>query len=130
MGWRTGLASTLLRLGQALIQEGDALQSKKLAEESLEIYRELNITDRRVYCLNIFAAVAGINRQDERAARLFGAAQAAAEELDVETEYFYHMTYDPIIADIREQIGEAGFNQAWAEGRKMTLEQAVELALN
>jgi non-specific serine/threonine protein kinase len=130
MGWRTGLAFTLLRLGWVLIQEGDAIQSKKVAEESLEIYRELNITDRRVYCLNIFAGAAGINRQDERAARLFGAAQAAAEKLDIETEYFYHITYDPIIADIREQLGEAGSNKAWEEGREMTLEQAVELSLN
>jgi hypothetical protein len=129
-----------VRLGQVLLQEGDALQSKKVAEESLEIYRELNITDRWVYCLNILAGAAGINRQDERAARLFGAAQAAAEKLDVETEffynmtlepeYFYHMTYDAIIADICEQLGEADFNKAWAEGRQMTLEQAVELALN
>jgi len=129
-GFQTGLASTLLRLGQVLIQEGDAIQSKKLAEESLEIYRELDIKDIGVYCLNIFAGAAWINRQDERAARLFGAAEAATEKLDVETEYFYHMTYDPIIAGIREQLGEADFNKAWAEGRKMTLEQAIELALN
>jgi predicted ATPase/DNA-binding SARP family transcriptional activator len=129
-GFRTGLALTLLRLAQVLIQEGNAIQSKKLAEESLEICRELNITDMKVYCLNIFAGAVGIDRQDERAARLFGAAQAATEKLDVETEYFYHMTYDPIIAVIREQLGETDFNKAWAEGRNMTLEQAVELALN
>jgi hypothetical protein len=37
--------------------------------------------------------------------------------------------YDRIISMVCAQLNEATFNAAWAEGRKMTLEQAIEYAL-
>ena len=37
--------------------------------------------------------------------------------------------YDQILAAVRAQLDEATFNAAWEEGRKMTLEQAIEYAL-
>jgi len=37
--------------------------------------------------------------------------------------------FDRTLAMVRAQLDEAAFNAAWAEGRKMTLEQAVEYAL-
>ena len=129
-GFRTALAGTLIRLGQVLLQEGDAIQSKKLAEESLEIFRDLNIPDMQVYCLNLLAGAAGIDRQDARAARLFGAAEAATRILVVETDEFYHVTYDPIIAAARDRLGDTDFDKMWAEGQKLSLEQALELALD
>ena len=39
---------------------------------------------------------------------------------------FGYQAYDPIIATIRERLGEADFNAALAEGRAMTPEQALE----
>jgi hypothetical protein len=39
-----------------------------------------------------------------------------------------HKSYDPIIAAVRERLGEAEFKRLWDEGRMLTLEQAIELA--
>jgi hypothetical protein len=123
-GYEAGFAGSLYRLAQVYLQEGDAIQTKKLAEESLQIFRELKSVSMQVLCLNLLAGAAGIDRQEERAARLFG----AAEQLNAEADDLYHMAYDPIIAAVRDVLGEADFNQAWEEGRQLSLEQAFELA--
>jgi hypothetical protein len=128
MGFRTGLATALLGWGQVVLQEGDAIQARGLFEESLAIVRELKIVEDQVYCLAGLAGVAGVAGQDERAARLFGATEAAAERLNLKMDDLYHKAYDPIIAAVRGRLGETDFNAAWAEGRGMTLEQALECA--
>ncbi len=68
--------------------------------------------------------------QAERAARLLGASQAAAERRGA----FHHPSDSPeidrIITSVRTQLGEAAFEAAWVEGRKLTLEQAAADALN
>jgi predicted ATPase/class 3 adenylate cyclase len=128
MGWRAGLAWTLNALGQLLLQEGDYLAPNTLAEECLTIYRELKSLRGLVYCLAAFASTAGITGKDKRAACLFGAVEAATETLDLKMGDMGRMTYDPIIAAVRERLGEASFDAAWAEGREMTLEQAIAYA--
>jgi hypothetical protein len=39
-----------------------------------------------------------------------------------------HQVFDPLVASTRERLGDTEFNRLWAEGRKLTLEQALELA--
>ncbi len=51
-----------------------------------------------------------------------------AERTDSVMSDISHQVFDPLIAGIRERLGEAEFNRLWAEGRKLTLEQALELA--
>ena len=38
-----------------------------------------------------------------------------------------HKVFDPFVAVLRERLGETEFNALWAEGRELTLEQAIEL---
>jgi len=88
----------------------------------------LRIVEDQVYCLAGFAGVAALAGQDERAARLFGAVEAAAQRLALKMDDLDRMTYDPMIAAVRGRLGEASFNAAWAAGRAMTLEQALACA--
>jgi hypothetical protein len=37
--------------------------------------------------------------------------------------------YERVLAVVLQQLDEAAFNAAWNEGRAMTLEQAIELAM-
>ncbi|MBI3536834.1 MAG: hypothetical protein HY070_04655 [Chloroflexi bacterium] len=37
--------------------------------------------------------------------------------------------YEYIVASLRAQLDEVAFVKAWAEGRAMTMEQAIEYAL-
>ena len=40
------------------------------------------------------------------------------------------IVYERILAVLHTQLDEATFAAAWAEGRTLTLEQAIELALS
>jgi predicted ATPase len=129
MGQRDTLGSTLYSWGQIALQEGDAIQARVHFEESLVIFTELKIVFGRVRCLSGFAGVAALVRQDERAARLFGAAEAVSESLDISMNPLSHQAFDPLVAAVRERLGGPAFDAACAEGRAMTLEQALECAL-
>jgi predicted ATPase/class 3 adenylate cyclase len=126
--WRSGLVTTLIDLVQVHLEQGDSLHARALSEESLAISIELKFIRAPVYNLAGLAGAAGIERQDQRAARLFGAVEAAVERLNIKFEEFDHRAYDPIITAVRARLAETDFKSAWAEGRQLTLEQAIELA--
>ena len=54
---------------------------------------------------------------------------ALREETGVVFEFGLRSHYDNIIEVIRQHLDETSFNEAWEEGRKMTLDEAVEYAL-
>jgi DNA-binding CsgD family transcriptional regulator len=59
------------------------------------------------------------------AARLWGAAEAIREEIQAPWPAVFRMEYERAIAAARTQVGEKPFTAAGAEGRAMTLEQAL-----
>ena len=122
-----GVASTLIDLAQVYLIEGDTIRARACSKESLEIYTEYNHFNGRINCLVNFASIAGIHGQDERAVRLFGASEALSEKHTLIMEDDDHMVYDPIKAAVRKRLGESPFDAALAEGRQLTLEQALEL---
>jgi non-specific serine/threonine protein kinase len=85
--------------------------------------------DKRVIsgCLDELAMLAFLERQHwERAAHLAGAAESLRGSIGAGNDYPIE---DDLLAPARNALGEAAFAQAWAEGRAMTLEQAIALAL-
>jgi len=70
--------------------------------------------------------------QRERAARLFGAADRLRETISrpfPANEWDSDADYAAEIARVRTALGEKAFVAAWEQGRAMTVEQAVTLAL-
>jgi len=69
--------------------------------------------------------------QPERAARLYGSAAAwLVGNGDGRHRYPHDQAeQERYIAILRGQLDGATFNSAWEAGRKLTLEQAIELAL-
>jgi predicted neutral ceramidase superfamily lipid hydrolase len=67
--------------------------------------------------------------QPKRAAWLFGAAEALRETSGASIPPVDRADYDRILAAVRAQLDEQTFAAAWAEGRAMTLEQAIAYAL-
>jgi hypothetical protein len=72
-----------------------------------------------------FAHVAGAEGDAERAARLFGAAEALREALGAPLPPVERAHYDRSVAATRAALGEEAFAAAWAEGRALSLEQAI-----
>jgi hypothetical protein len=79
--------------------------------------------------LDGLAAVAAKRGAWERAGRLAGAAQALLEPIGVVLAPVDRAFRERYLADVRERLGEAALEAAFAEGRRMTTEQAVARAL-
>ena len=74
------------------------------------------------------AAVAAGQNQAEHAAKLYGAAQALFEMTDHKIPSLDRNEVERHIHMARDQLGEAAFEASVAEGRAMTMEQAIEYA--
>ena len=68
--------------------------------------------------------------EPERAARLLGAAETTLSRIGAYIETTDRPEFERINREVRALLHEATFQAAWAEGRKMTLEQAVADALD
>jgi tetratricopeptide (TPR) repeat protein len=75
------------------------------------------------------SAVASGMQQPERAAKLYGVAQVVMETTNSRISPAHRAEFDRHIQIAREQLGEATFQALASEGRTMTMEQAIEYAL-
>jgi non-specific serine/threonine protein kinase len=130
LGDQRGMAVSLINLGYVANHQGDYRQAATLLEHSLDLFQKHGGRRGMVDCIAALAGVAGGEGQLERAARLFGAAEALREAIHIgpAANYPDRLEYDRYVAAVRAQLDEAAFAAAWAEGRAMTLEQAIECA--
>ncbi len=131
-GYEVGLAYVLLFLGRALRHEGNYSRARALLGESLTLGRELGDNRAMAWCLDAWADLACAEDQTttaDRAARLFGAAEVLREAIGISTDLFDRAEYERDLATARGRLDEAAFATAWAEGRAMTLEQAIAYTL-
>jgi hypothetical protein len=98
-------------------------------EESLLLRRERGDLLTIACSLEDFAGLAGRQGQFERAVRLLGAAEAVAATLRRTLPVAVAAEYARTAAAARAALSEEAFAAAWAEGRVMTLEEAVAYAL-
>ncbi len=76
------------------------------------------------------ACISAAEGDAERAARLFGAAEALREAVgDKHTPEEDDMR-EPYLAAARSRLDEATWEASWAEGRAMSMEQAIGYALS
>ena len=80
-------------------------------------------------CLPVIAGPLARSGQPQRAAHVLGAAEAVLETIGALTQPIDKPEIERIIADVRAQLDAASFEAAWAEGRAMTLDQALADAL-
>lgn len=129
LGNKYGIAASLNNLGNVASSQGDYAAAQRFLEESLAIRREIGDKLGIAYGLEGVAKVAYGQGKAERAARLFGAAEALREAIGAPLSPDDRAEYNRIVAAVRAQLGEEVFAKSWAEGRAMTLEQAIEYAL-
>jgi hypothetical protein len=68
--------------------------------------------------------------RDLRATKLFGAAEALGEAVDSQHMPEEDAWREPYLAAARSRLDETTWDKAWAEGRAMSLEQAIDYALS
>jgi ATP/maltotriose-dependent transcriptional regulator MalT len=125
LGDRRNSAKLLWFLGHAAFVQDDFAKARTFYEEALAILQELDIKWFIASCLDGLAEVAVAQGQPEWAAHLLGAAALLREALGVSPPPYNLANYERTVATTRAQLGEERFAAAWAEGRKMTLEQVL-----
>ena len=131
-GDRTGAFIALYNLAQVTLSGGDHDGATTLFEEGVTLSEQIGDRANLAYCLEGLAVIAGARGQIERCARLIGAAEGLHEAVGVPVYVYYEpyrSLYEHTVATVRSRLGEAPFEEARAEGRAMTFEQAVEYAL-
>jgi tetratricopeptide (TPR) repeat protein len=130
-----GMAACLSDLGSAALAAGDRAAAIAATREGLVLAQQLGSHEIVVrYLMNMALIVASqegeltTDREHvERAARLWGAIAAVRERNDLPPAF--RGTDAPSIARICVQVDRETWARAWAEGRAMTLEQAIAYAL-
>jgi tetratricopeptide (TPR) repeat protein len=113
----------------ARLREDDE-QAAVFASEALIRFRAFGSRRGASNALSLLAWVARVRDQPVRAGRLLGASQALAEAIGRPRSPLDQDAVEAEKAVVRELMGEDVFAAAWAEGRAMTLEQAVAYALD
>jgi predicted ATPase/class 3 adenylate cyclase/Tfp pilus assembly protein PilF len=120
---------SLAEFGWLAADMGDAAQARQWFEQALREHRETGEPRETAEDLEGLAHLARLQSDWERAARLWGAAQSLREAIGTPPLPEERKEDERDQAAVREALGEAAFAAAWAEGRAMTLEQAIEYAL-
>jgi len=113
---------------------GDVARAQGELTEALDRYREgLRLSHAMgrgdlADTLRRYAGVCHAVGQHRRAARIFGAVSTVSDESRRLAWVYRRFGFDDPSAT-RQALGEEAFAAAWAEGRAMTLEDAVKLAL-
>jgi predicted ATPase/transcriptional regulator with XRE-family HTH domain/uncharacterized protein HemY len=124
-----GIASSLRLLGDIAREQADYGRAEALLEESLRLSREIGHRKLVAECLEGLIWMALHAGQPGRAAQLGGTAEALREALRTSLPPSGRVDLDRAVQAIRTALGEEGFIAAWAAGRVLPLDQAIEVAL-
>jgi hypothetical protein len=110
-------------------RHGDLAQAGALSAEALRLAWGHGLTIHLPDFLDEMALVAEGRGQGERAARLLGAAAAMFEVTGLQPDYTLYPDVEAMMARGKAALGEEAWAEAFAAGKKLTLEDAVAEAL-
>jgi len=97
--------------------------------EGLGLFRAIGHKLGMVMAVEELGAMHAIEGNGVQAAMLLSMAHALRKGMGTPLPLVDRATYDSVIASCRIQLGEAVFSHAWAEGKALSLEQAIDYAL-
>ena len=117
-------------LGYVALATGDASAATAQFAAALREFRRLGERRGVAECVIGLAGVAAAGGWAEGAARLFGAGEAALEALGSQLWPSNRADYERAVALARAALDTTAFEAARAEGRGLSLEEAIALALD
>jgi len=123
------LAYCVRRLSQLAWSAGDLRKAFVLCKESLEMNQQVRDLRGVCACLAGFAAMAGTKGTFEHAAALAGSVEAQLASLGVGLILMDRMEFERTLGRLQDALPEKELVRLKKEGRAMSLEQAIDLAL-
>jgi predicted ATPase len=119
---------TLSRLASYALEDGLVDKAVGLLTEGARITGSIGLVSDLADNLFLFAWAASLQEQAAVAARLFAAGEAAMQRLGTHRAWAA-MDDAATLARIRAQLDDAAFVTFWEQGRNMSVEDAIALAL-
>ena len=129
LGDRWSIAGTLADLGGLAREQCDYATAHSLYRESLTIFRELEHKRGIARLLECFACLSAAQLQPGRSLRLAGAADALRRKVGSPRPPAEQAKLEAILDTSRKALTDAAGTAAWAEGRGMPVEKALDDAM-
>jgi predicted ATPase len=110
-------------------RQGHFVQAKPLYRETLLEWQRLGHRAAIAHELECLAMIAKAQEEEQRAAKLFGAAEILRENIAIPMTLKERAEYESEVTDLHANMEETAFLKAWSEGRAMSMEQAILLAI-
>jgi non-specific serine/threonine protein kinase len=124
-----GIANALRFLAVFMCRQGEVDRAMVLLKESQRLFHDLADVPCSWNGLALLAYATSLAGCHARAARLLGAAEVQQRASGMALLISARAVHDETVTAARVGLGGDAFAAAWAEGRAMTLEQAVAYAL-
>jgi non-specific serine/threonine protein kinase len=126
-----GVAQGASNLGIVALQQSDIGRARASFTQALRVSKQTAFKHPRLTCLVGVSRLAAMVGQPEEAARLSGAAEGLLSSLGGTFILpAFRAEHERCVAGVRQTLGDAAFSAAAAEGRAMSLEQALEHAMS
>jgi hypothetical protein len=116
-------------LGHLERHMGNLVQARLIYQDTLKGWQDLGNRSAVAHELECFGFLAIHDEEPHRAIKLFGAAEALRERIQAPMTDYERVEYDQKVAQLRSLLAPVEFRALWAAGRAMSMEQAIEFAL-
>jgi predicted ATPase len=124
------VAYALGKLGSVAYSAGKLASARTMQEQSLRIRRDLDDRNGIACSLESLASLDAAELRQARAIRLWAAAERLRSEVGYQLSEYERAEYQRDMEGARTAMDSSAIDAAWAEGRAMTTDQAVEYALD
>ena len=118
-----------VRLGHVLLRSGNLTEAHQVLMESAQNFAKDNYSIGVIFALEGMAELFVSVGKPESAAQLIGWADLMRERIQDTRPEIEQASVDKIIAACLAKLGEVAFSDAYEEGQKMTLDEAVDYTL-
>jgi hypothetical protein len=123
------LTYPLRRLAYIEVREENFVQAAHLFGESLELNRQLGHLQGMIACLAGFAAINLAKSNLEKAATLCGCVENLLQRFGGPFFFADTVEYQRSVSQLKKALDEKALSASWSKGRAMTMEQAIQYAL-
>jgi tetratricopeptide (TPR) repeat protein len=118
-----------VNLAYAVLRQGDIQKARALFADNIQSTQKANLTIALVYTVEGLASLDVNQSQPERAARLFAWADAMREKMGDHRPPIEQASVARDLEVIHSRLNDPDFDRLSSEGQRLTVEEAVALAL-
>lgn len=128
-GDRVRQTTNLINLGATAVMQNDISSASDFYRRGLKIASEMADRNGTLYCLEGIAGTYWAECNPATAAKLYGAAEALRTANNLALEAADRLPYEQSISRVRSFLDDNSFEELFADGRLIKLDDAVTIAL-